>query len=305
MRPEGKATTLRLHNGQVIAVTGRPAQGTRHRVLIGREQQTGAGVVVKIELIPGALETERRALAWLTSHHGPAARLRGASRVRVADDQDARCLVLDHALGNVPDRAEGWFRIGRALASLTTLPCDGAGLPARDADAFGHAHAARVQDLGPTVTEAMAVVDDWDRLSSPRLPIPGPLVLTHGDPGPGNFLDDGHAGTLIDWEEAQIAPRGLDLARAVFIALLGSGPEGFAARDPKPRARAVRAGYLSGLNGLCQPSRDEQRWWLAVAGIQFAHRRHQRQGQPGVLPWQDALAVLATALQDRPEWSSS
>lgn len=55
--------------------------------------------------------------------------------------------------------------------------------------------------------------------------------MTHGDPGPGNFLDDGADGTLVDWEDAVVAPRGLDLGRASFIALLGSGPKGFVARD--------------------------------------------------------------------------
>src|SRR5665213_196920 len=85
------------------------------------------------------------------------------------------------------------------------------------------------------------------------VPAAAPLVLTHGDPCPGNFLDDGRRGALIDWEEAQIAPRGLDLARAMFIALLGVGPSGYRGRDHVRRSRAVSAGYLAGLGWSWTP----------------------------------------------------
>jgi len=35
-----------------------------------------------------------------------------------------------------------------------------------------------------------------------------------------------------------------------------------------------------------------------VAGVQFAHRRLERAGEPGVLPWLDAVAVLDGVLED-------
>ena len=143
---------------------------------------------------------------------------------------------------------------------------------------------------------------NWEQLTSPHPPAPGPLVITHGDPGPGNYLDNGHSGTLIDWEEAQVAPRGLDLARAMFIALLGSGLTGFVARDHHARARSVASGYLASLQHTWAPGPTELRWWLTAAGMQFAHRRLQRAGQPGVLPWTDAITVLATALRDDRAW---
>jgi aminoglycoside phosphotransferase (APT) family kinase protein len=148
----------------------------------------------------------------------------------------------------------------------------------------------------------MRDVGDWTELSLRGAPPSGPLVITHGDPGPGNFLDDGQDGTLIDWEEAQIAPRGLDMARAIFIALLGSGPAGFVGRDHQARARSAAAGYLAGLRHAWAPDRTEVRWWLTVAGVQFAHRRRQRSGQPGVRPWMDALIVLADALGENGSW---
>lgn len=45
------------------------------------------------------------------------------------------------------------------------------------------------------------------------------------------------------------------------------------------------------------------RWWLSVAGVQFAHRRLERAGQPGVLPWREAVTVLEGALADGPPGS--
>ena len=45
-------------------------------------------------------------------------------------------------------------------------------------------------------------------------------------PGDGNYLESDTRAVLIDWEQAQVAPRGLDLARAVFIALLQGRPFG-------------------------------------------------------------------------------
>jgi hypothetical protein len=127
--------------------------------------------------------------------------------------------------------------------------------------------------------------------------------VTHGDPGPGNFIDDGVEGTLIDWEDAVVAPRGLDLGRARFIALLGIGPEGWVGEepvaragdgeDPVARADAIAAGFLAEIDPC--PDAEELAWWLGVAGVQFAYWRRERAGAPGVLPWLDAVAALESA----------
>lgn len=45
---------LRLDDGAVIDITGRPAQGSRHTVLFGRDRHSGSEFVVKIELIDDA-----------------------------------------------------------------------------------------------------------------------------------------------------------------------------------------------------------------------------------------------------------
>lgn len=293
---------LSLADGTQIEILARPAQGTRHTVLQGREHGTGDSVVVKIEVIPDALAIERLALEWITDHGGPVPAVRKASTVGLADGRRAQCLVMDRVDGRSPDTEGGWRRMGRTLAALTELPWAGCGLPVHDPTSFGDAHQQRLRDLGSALRETMIDVRDWQQLSSPYPPEPGPLVITHGDPGPGNFLDNGHTGKLIDWGEAQVAPRGLDLARSMFIALLGSGPAGFVARDHHARARSVAAGYLAGLQHAWAPSPAELRWWLTVAGLQFVHRRLHRAGQPGVLSWTEAVTVLATALRDDRSW---
>jgi Phosphotransferase enzyme family len=286
---------LRLDDGTTVTDLSRPPQGTRHRIVFGIEESSGREVAAKIELLPGTLDPERRALEWLDAHDEPAPRLRAVGRVASADDQGALCLVCDRAAGQHPHSLPGWERLGGALAGLSELPWRGSGLDTLDHRAFLAVHEARVEDLG-----AASGSDLGPRFPAlpPSYPA-SPLVLTHGDPGPGNFLDDGAAGTLIDWEDAYVAPRGLDLGRAAFIALLGAGPEGYAAADNAARSQAVVTGFLAASAGR-SPDPDELRWWLTVAGIQFAHRRLERAGEPGVLPWRDAIEVLDRALGDEP-----
>jgi aminoglycoside phosphotransferase len=292
--------TLSLTDGTTIGDLSRPLQGTRHRVVFGVDEASGGEVVAKIELIPGALEPERRALQWLTAQRGPAPRLLVAGRLDAAGEHPgAVCLVSDRAVGETPTSADGWWRMGRALAGLSRLPWQASALETLDHDDFLGFHERRVDDLdhatGGDLSETLPAVPSGYAGS--------PLIVTHGDPGPGNFLDDGSGGTLIDWEDAQVAPRGLDLGRAIFIALAGSGPEGYVPSEQASRAGAVAGGFLAEANDW-SPSPDEVRWWVSVAGVQFAHRRLERAGDPGVLPWLEAIAVLESALTREPSpWS--
>jgi Ser/Thr protein kinase RdoA (MazF antagonist) len=162
------------------------------------------------------------------------------------------------------------------------VPWNGSGLAVEDHRSFLSTHEARLDDL------AAALGSDL-RQGLPAVPASypdAPLVSTHGDPGPGNYLDDGNSGTLIDWEDARVAPRGLDLGRAAFIALLGSGPEGYVAEDQAERARSLVDGYLAATDDWSAGA-DELAWWPSVAGVQFAQRRLERAGEPGALPWRD------------------
>jgi Ser/Thr protein kinase RdoA (MazF antagonist) len=287
---------LRLLGGMTIGGLSEPLQGTRHRVVFGVDEASGHEVAVKIELIAGALGPERRALEWLTSVGGPSPRLLAAGTLE-ADGElaGAACLVSDRVAGEPPTTTEGWDRMGRALARLARLPWRGSALATLDHGDFLALHERRVDELGEALRRDL-------RATLPPVPPSyreSPLALAHGDPGPGNFLDDGADGTLIDWEDVTVAPRGLDLGRASFIALLGAGPEGYLARDPEARATAVTKGYLAESTDW-SPDEDEIAWWLSVAGVQFAHRRLERAGRPGVSPWLDAVAVLESALADEP-----
>jgi Phosphotransferase enzyme family len=252
------------------------------------EEASGREVAVKIELFPGALTTERRALEWLGLQGGPAPLLRTASSLASTDGKAQACLVCDRARGEHPTSPAGWDRLGRALARLSQLPWDGSGLSVQAHSTFLAAHDSRIRDLDKVAGRDCGGIP-WP--SAPAGFFELPLVLTHGDPGPGNYLDDGFEGTIIDWEDAHIAPCGLDLARAIFIALVGSGPEGYVGQDHASRARSVVAGFSGGTE-LGAPLEGEMSWWLSVAGAQFAHSRLMRAGEPGVLPWDDALTVL-------------
>jgi hypothetical protein len=50
------------------------------------------------------------------------------------------------------------------------------------------------------------------------------------------------------------------------------------------------------MRGGWQPTQQEWRWWITVAGIQFVHRRWQLGDRRA--PWQTAATVLHTALHD-------
>jgi hypothetical protein len=285
---------LRLTDGTTVTGLSEPLQGMRHRIFFGVEESSRREVAAKIELIDGALGPERLALEWLTEKDGPAPRLRAAGRLDDSGEYPgAVCLIVDRVAGDRPTRLKSWDRLGRALARLSSVPWEGSALTALDHDAFRDLHERRVADLGEALGRDLAA----DLPPLPRSYSKSPMTVTHGDPGPGNFLDDGADGTLIDWEDAVVAPLGLDLGRARFIALLGVGPEGWVAAEPAARADAVAAGFLGEIDQ--PPSEDELAWWLGVAGVQFAHRRLERAGAPGVLPWLDAVTALESALPTR------
>jgi hypothetical protein len=305
---------LRLTDGTTITGLTEPPQGMRHRILFGTEEGSGAEVAAKIELVEGALGPERRALEWLTTQDAPAPRLRAAGRLHDSGEYPgAVCLVVDRVAGGRPTSTESWERLGRAIARLSLIPWDGSDLAVLDHDAFRDLHERRVAELGAALGRDLGA-------SLPPLPrsyAAAPLTVTHGDPGPGNFLDDGAAGTLIDWEDAVVAPRGLDLGRARSMLLLGVGPQGWVAERSGERTDAVTAGFLAEVAagtgagdrsaasdrsaaGAPRPAsddavREELGWWLAVAVVQVAHRRLERAGAPGVLPWRDAIAALGSA----------
>lgn len=285
---------LELDGGSVVRLSGEPAQGTRHRVLLGMLQDREQPVVVKVERVSGALRRECAALDWLGSiSSGIAPRLIEFGDGMLAGER-VTCLVMERHAGSAPDTVAGWRRMGAALAQLAEVGYTEHVLPIKQPRAFVEDHVDRIEELGPQLEPFVRSIRDWTELVHRPGPVSSPLVLTHGDPGPGNYLDTNPTGMLIDWEDAQVAPLGLDLARLMFIALLGSGPSGFVVRNQKERMRAAADGYLSRVRDSWAPTPGELRWWLSVAGIQFVHRRWKLGGRPA--PWEHAAQVLACAL---------
>lgn len=260
--------------------------GLAHRVYFGVEAGSGFSVVVKVEQIPGRLEIEHQALLWLRQKEVDVPRVRWFGRGKVGDGPLARCLVSECIDGTPPQSQESWSRMGRTLQRLEGVPWRGCHLPVFDETRFLLSHEEKVGLLG-------------DRISSfttaEPTPSLGPLIVTHGDPGNGNYLESDTRAVLIDWEQAQVAPRGLDLARAAFIALLraadlGSGDLAIA------NTQAVIAGYLDSSNW--SPTTSELKWWLEVAGAQIVYNRWLRSDQPNVPSWQGAAIVLERSLSD-------
>lgn len=289
----GVRKRLVIDAGPTVWLDGEPAQGTRHRILFGLMSDGDRPVVVKIERIPGALERERLALAWVgQTKLGLAPSLISFGEASLDGDQ-VTCLVTERCRGSAPTTVAGWRRMGGTFARLADIGSPEHSLTVVDPDEFVQAHRERVSGLGSRLDPFVGSIPDWAELSHRILPASTALALTHGDPGPGNYLDTGSSGLLIDWEEAHVAPLGLDLARLIFIALLGSGPAGYIARDHQARAAAAAAGYLHAIEDRWLPTSNELRWWFTVAGIQFIHRRWQLGGPA---PWENTAELLVSAL---------
>ena len=258
--------------------------GLAHRVFFGVEAGSRNPVVLKFERIPGRLGIEHRALSWLSQKEVDVPRIHWFGTGRVGDEPYARCLVTERIDGKSPHSPASWQTMGATLQRLEGVPWSGSGLPIFDEAEFVCSHQDKITALGDRLAPAAGCEP------TPSL---GPLILTHGDPGNGNYLESEGRAVLIDWEQAQVAPRGLDVARAAFIGLLRAAHSG---SGDQAHAQGVIAGYLKGSDW--SPTASEMKWWLQVAGVQIVHNRWLRSDQPEVPPWQEAAIVLETALSD-------
>jgi Ser/Thr protein kinase RdoA (MazF antagonist) len=163
---------------------------------------------------------------------------------------------------------DGWARFGRDLATLLDVPVAGCPFRRVSIAEFVSDHTERLLAVRPLLAEhlireiegAIAAVAESDR-----------LVITHGDPGTGNYLDredDNSPGILLDWETATVSPFGLDLARAIFISLLDLRHTGISAQ----LAPALISGYTE--RAAFTVSDALLRAWTTIAGLQFIHGRH-------------------------------
>jgi aminoglycoside phosphotransferase (APT) family kinase protein len=237
----------------------------RDRATAGSNHETwhavatsGTPVVIKIAG-PGQLDRERNALAALREHGVPVPTV--VESGPTADGREA--LVMHRVAGHPPTDPAAWNQLGRQLAALLDVPTDVIGLPVIDGKRFVARHAAMLA----TVEHALDS-NTVNRVRGAAHQLgDGRLVVTHGDPGPGNFLCDEAFGVLLDWESASLSPVGVDVGRLAFMALLDIAHTG----SPVALSRAGVAAYLAMttdalMRELVQPA-------ALVAGLQLLHSR--------------------------------
>lgn len=253
---------LKLPDGGVVELGERTSGGskndTRYGVMSG-----GVQVVVKIQASHGQLGVEEAALRYLARHAVRVPRILSSG----TDADGASFLVLSREPGLRPIEPAGWHRLGRDLAALVRVPVGDCTLRRTTATEFVAEHSEWLAVVARLLDGEMArAIDGAIR----RFAGSGLLVLTHGDPGSGNYLDHRDAGVILDWETASIGPYGLDAGRAAFIALLDNAHTGI----PEQLRAAVVRGYRDGLPARVALDRDTLSAATIVAGLQFIHGRH-------------------------------
>jgi Ser/Thr protein kinase RdoA (MazF antagonist) len=194
---------------------------------------------------------------------------RGGANLRVprvlACSASHRMLVLEAVEGasvsRLPSRDQeaGFERLGRALASMHTLPPPAARF-ARLTPRRLHRAAVLISQVRPDV-EWLAR-DLARELASWRASVREPLVRLHGDVHPKNaVLADGRV-ALIDLDQSAAGPAAADLGS--FLAHLRS-ERALGDVSPSHERRLVRA-FLGGYGKVRDlPSADSLRWHTAAA----------------------------------------
>lgn len=254
--------TLESPDGLVIKLGDRTPGGSKNHTCYGTLPD-GRDVVVKLQASHGRLPDEEIALRYAT---GRGLRVPQVINSWATADR-GYCLVLSREPGRRTDEPDGWRRMGGELARLAAVALRDCPLASVDGDAFRVDHLRRLAVIEPLITgHRHRLADAVDRLAAGR------PTLTHGDPGSGNYLDHESGGTILDWETATIAPFGIDIGRAGFIALMDLHRTG----QPAALNAAVTSGYRAGLGA--GPAVDEPTIAAAtiVAGLQFVHGRYTR-----------------------------
>lgn len=278
-----RVDAIALGDGRLVELGEPTVGGSKNETRFGRIGQQR--VVVKIQREHGRLRDEEQALQFLAQHGVCVPHVVGSG---VAGD-GRRYLVISREEGLSTVRPSGWARFGRDLAALldiSTADCSFPRVPTGKFVTDQREHLRLVQpllehDLVEAISHAITRISDGDR-----------LVVTHGDPGSGNYLDNPAGdGLLLDWETASISPFGLDLGRAAFIGLMDLWQSGI----PDQLVAAFIGGYTSRSLLAAQMSADLLRAWIVVGGLQFIHGRYTEPLMPERTP-QVAAHVLETYL---------
>ena len=258
----GRVDAIALADGRLVELGQATVGGSKNDTRFGRIGRQR--VVVKIQREHGRLMDEEQALQFLAEHGVRVAQVVGSG---VTPDGH-RFLVISREAGVRTVTPEGWARFGRDVAALLEVPVATCPFPRTSTAQFAADHRDRLelvrsllkQKLAEEISDAIAQVAAVDR-----------LVVTHGDPGSGNYLDNENGeGILLDWETASVSPFGLDLGRAVFIGLLDLGGSGI----PDELVSAFIRGYTERSPLAAQMTGQRIRAWIIVGGLQFIHGRH-------------------------------
>lgn len=281
----GEMGALTLDDGRLVELGERTHGGSKNETRYGRVDDQA--VVVKIQRTHGRLDDERRALEYLATAAVRVPRVIGMG----ATGEGERFLVISREPGSHAETPDGWARFGRDLAAVADISICGCPLPRVPISDFVAEHRGRLDEVRPLLAEALAheIAAAIATVASERR-----LVVTHGDPGTGNYLDSGdddQPGVLIDWETATVAPFGLDLGRAAFIGMLDLRHTGI----PEQLSPALIGGYLERSKAAGRMSDGLLNAWTTIAGLQFIHGRHRQLLVPERTP-QAAAEVLSAYL---------
>lgn len=279
----GRVDAIALVDGRLVELGELTVGGSKNETRFGQLGQQR--VVVKIQREHGRLRDEEQALQFLAEHGVRVPLVLGSG---IAWD-GRQYLVISREEGYSTVTPEGWARFGRDLAALldiSTADCPFPRVPTGEFVTDQRERLRRVRpllenDLADAISHAITQISDTDR-----------LVVTHGDPGSGNYLDNpAGEGILLDWETASISPFGLDFGRAAFIGLMDLWRSGI----PGQLVAAFTRGYTSRSPVAAQMSMELLDAWIIVGGLQFIHGRHTQPLMPERTP-QVAAHVLETYL---------
>jgi aminoglycoside phosphotransferase len=272
---------IALSDGRLVELGESAANGSKNETRFGR--LNGQPVVVKTQRSHDNPREEELALRFLNR-----AGLRVPQVIGSGTAVDGRpLLVISRESGSHSETPEGWERFGRDLAALLDVPVAGCPFRRVSASDFVADHHERLVQVRQLLTHAqMSAIED----SLTRVGVIDRLVVTHGDPGTGNYLDAGddqRAGVLLDWETATVSPIGLDLGRAAFICMLDLRRSGISDQ----LVPALIRGYTQRSELSAQTGGALLHAWVIVAALQFIHGRHTRPLVPERTP-QAAAKVL-------------
>jgi spectinomycin phosphotransferase len=154
--------------------------------------------------------------------------------------------------------------------------------PGRPWDGGPFSHAAHRQTAA-RAADLARLAAGFDHLTAATAPARASLVITHGEPHPGNLMTVGGRVLLIDWDTAALAPAERD------VCLIAAGPADIdyyqeaAGRELDP---AVITLY-------------RLRWYLDDLGSAIRMFRHQHGDTPDTRQWREGLA---SQLEQLPRW---